>query len=230
MKLSIIIPVYNEAKTLLRILSKVKAVDINKEIVIVNDGSTDDTYNILKNVKDGNIKIVHHEINQGKGAAIKTALQYVSGDIIIIQDGDLEYNPKDYIRLIEPIMSGRTNVVYGSRILGKAAKSYFIYYLGGRLLTFLVNLLYGAKLTDISTGYKIFKTKVLKSLKLKYAGFEFCAEVTAKLLNKGYKIHEEPISYFPRTFKEGKKINWKVGFKVASVLLKYKIGCDNSSS
>lgn len=222
MKISIIIPVYNEKNTISQLIDKVKAVALNKEIIIVNDGSTDGSKEILDKIKDENIKIIHHSQNLGKGAAIHTALKYVTGDIVIIQDADLEYDPNDYHKLIAPILSGEAEIVYGSRILGKAKKSYLRYYLGGRFLTVLTNLLYGTRLTDAHTGYKVFKRDVLKNIKLTCCGFEFCSEVTAKLAKRGYKIKEVPISYIPRTFQQGKKLTWKGGVRSIWTLLRLK--------
>lgn len=222
MKLPVIIPVYNEKKTILQLIDKVRAVALDKEIIIVNDGSTDGSKEILDNIKDENIKIIHHSQNLGKGAAIRTALSYISGDIVIIQDADLEYDPNDYHKLIAPILNGEAEVVYGSRILSKSKRSYLRYYWGGRLLTLLTNILYGTKLTDQPTGYKVFKADVLKKLKLTCNRFEFCSEATAKLAQKGYKIQEVPISYIPRTFQEGKKLTWRGGVRSVWTLLRLK--------
>lgn len=224
MLLSIIIPVYNEKNTILKILEKVKNVEIDKEIIIVDDSSTDGTQEILMQIKnkDDNIKIIFREKHQGKGAAIRAALEFVNGDIVIIQDADLEYDPNEYPKLIEPILKGETKVVYGSRILKKNPKSSIIFYIGGRLLSFITNLLYGTKITDEPTGYKVFSTDVLKSINLKCLGFEFCPEVTAKIAKKGYKIYEIPISYNPRSIKEGKKIRLKDALKAIFTLVKYK--------
>ncbi len=222
MKLSVIIPVYNEEKTLPQLIDKVKAVGLGKEIIIINDGSTDGTKELLDTIKDWNIIIVHHSQNLGKGAAIRTALPYISGDIVIIQDADLEYDPNDYHKLIAPILDGQAEVVYGSRILGKAKKSYLRYYWGGRFLTFLTNMLYGTKLTDEPTGYKVFRSDVLKNIKLTCNGFDFCVEITAKLAKRGYKMQEIPISYIPRTFQQGKKLTWKGGVESVWTLLRLK--------
>ena len=233
MKLSIIIPVYNERETIQKVVDKVKAVNIEKEILIVDDGSTDGTGEILKTVENlafkvegekpkTDIKVIYHLQNRGKGASIKTALSYVTGDIIIIQDGDLEYDPQDYSKLIAPIIRGETDVVYGSRILGKGKRSYWRYYWGGRFLSWLVNILYGARITDEPTCYKVFRTGVLKGLELRCQGFEFCPEVTAKLCRRGYRIKEVPISYCPRKIEEGKKIRWIDGLIAIRTLLRYR--------
>ncbi len=228
MKLSIIIPVYNEKDTILKIIEKVNSVPLKKEIIIVDDGSTDGTKNILKNVKaknidNPNLKIIFKDKNEGKGSAIRKGLKEATGDIITIQDADLEYEPIDFISLIQPIESGKTKVVYGSRILGKGQKSSFTFYLGGRLLSFLVRMLYGKKITDEPTCYKVFKTDVIKSIPLKCKKFEFCPEITAKVIKKGYKIIELPIHYNPRSIKEGKKIRLKDGISAVWTLLKYRL-------
>jgi len=235
-KLSIIIPSYNESKTigeLIDIIKKVDTKDIEKEIIIVDDGSTDNTADIVKNIRG--IKLIKHIKNQGKGAAIRTGIKYATGDIIIIQDADLEYDPNDYYKLIKPIIDGKTKVVYGSRFLSKIQKekninflkikhkkAYSLAYLGGRFLTHLANLLYRGNITDEPTCYKVFKTDVLKNINLKCKRFEFCPEVTAKVLKKGYKITELPIPYRPRSFEEGKKIKFRDGIEAVWALIKYK--------
>jgi len=149
-------------------------------------------------------------------------LKHITGDIVIIQDADLEYDPSDYPQLLEPILNGKAKVVYGSRILGGGKKSYWSFYLGGRLLSFLANLLYDARITDEPTGYKVFRTDVIKNINLKCERFEFCPEVTAKVRKKGYRIYEVPIHYAPRSIKEGKKINWRDGLEAIWTLIKYR--------
>ena len=226
MKLSIIMPVYNEKSTIKEIIHRIKNVPIDKEIIIADDCSTDGTREILRKLQSeeydkGEIKIIYHEKNMGKGWAIRTALKYVSGEIVIIQDADLEYEPEDYPRLIEPIVSGEASVVYGPRSLGKKI-SYLSFYLGGQFLSFLTNILYGSHITDEATCYKVFRADVIKGINLKCERFEFCPEVTAKLLKKGYKIYEVPIHYYPRSIKEGKKINWKDGLEAIWTLIKYR--------
>jgi len=226
MKLSVIIPVYNEKNYISSILEKVKDVPLEKEIIIVDDGSTDGTTEILKQIRsDKEIKIIFQARNEGKGTAIRSGLKEITGDIVVIQDADLEYEPMDYLKLVEPIISGKTKVVYGSRILGRCPKSSLAFYLGGRFLSLLTSLLYNVKITDEPTGYKTFDVPVLKSLDLKCQRFEFCPEVTAKVLKKGYKIYEVPINYHPRKISEGKKINWKDGLQAVWTLIKYRF-CD----
>ena len=224
MKLSVIVPVYNEKSTILEIIKKIKAVKINKEIIIVDDFSRDGTREILKKIKDKSIKVLFHERNYGKGHAIRTGIKEVTGDMVIIQDADLEYNPQDYLRLVKPILDGRVKVVYGSRNLGKKKhkRSALSFYLGGVFLSKLANFLYGTKLTDEATCYKLFKTEVIKGLNLRCERFEFCPEVTAKLARKNITILEIPINYNPRSITSGKKIRWKDGLEAIGVLLKYR--------
>ncbi|MEK6983792.1 MAG: glycosyltransferase family 2 protein [Nanoarchaeota archaeon] len=225
-KLSIIIPAYNEIKTIEAILRKVKKVDlgeIEKEIVIVDDASTDGTAQILKKIRNSSIKILHHSKNMGKGAAIKTGLKQATGNIILIQDADLEYDPKDYKKLIDPICEGKADVVYGSRLLGqRPTYSKFAYYAAGRSLTMLTNILYGANITDEPCGYKVFKADIIKSIPLKCKGFEFCPEITAKISKRQIKIFEVPTSYMPRSREEGKKIKFKDWLIAVYTLIRYR--------
>jgi len=227
-KLSIIIPAYNEEKTILEVINRVKKVklkNIKKEIIIVDDFSTDDTKKILTKLKDGSLKIFFHHGNQGKGAAIRTGLKYASGDIILIQDADLEYNPEEYGNLLKPIMENKTKVVYGSRIaaIKKNLKNmYKMHYLGNIILTGMTNILYASRITDMETGYKVFKREVIKNMKLKAKRFDFEPEITAKILKRKYKIKEVQISFAGRKFKEGKKITWRDGIAALFYLIKYR--------
>ena len=214
MKVSIIIPVYNEERTIQELISKVlhAPCPVEKEVVVIDDASTDKTREILEGLKTrNNFVLLHHQKNQGKGAAIRTALAYATGDFILIQDADLEYDPKDYPALLKPLIKNRADAVYGSRNLKKNPRPSISFYLGGKFLTFILNLLFKAKLTDINTGYKSFKREVLKNIKLEESGFAFCEEATCKVLKKGYKIKEVPVNYYPRTSQQGKKIKWKDG-------------------
>ncbi|UCE18960.1 MAG: glycosyltransferase family 2 protein [Gemmatimonadota bacterium] len=222
MKLSIIMPIFNEEKTLLTILDRVKDVPLEKEIIIVDDCSTDGTRDLLKKIDSENILISYHDTNEGKGAAVRSGLQHVTGDIIIIQDGDLEYDPADFPKLVQPILDEKTDVVYGSRALAKSPISYRRYNLGAKFITWVANLLYGLNLTDLWTCYKVIKKDVIVSLDLKCQRFEFCPEVTAKLSRMGHSILELPISYHPRPFEEGKKIRWHDGLVGIWTLLRYR--------
>jgi len=227
MTLSIIIPVFNEKKTITEILRKVEKVDLSefgfeKEIIIVDDGSTDSTKDVLKNL-ERKYKIVYHSENKGKGTAIRTGIQYVSGDYVVIQDADLEYDPEDYKKLLDCAIKNKAKVVYGSRRLGSGGKySHWSYYLGGIFLNWATNVICGANISDESTCYKLFKTDFLKSIPLESKRFEFCPEVTAKIARRGVKIYEVPIHYYPRHINEGKKIKWTDGMVALWALIKYR--------
>lgn len=228
MKLSIIIPAYNEEKTILEVINRVKNTklkNIKKEIIIVDDYSTDGTKKTLSRLKNRNLKVFFHEKNKGKGAAIRTALKHATGDVILIQDADLEYNPEEYKKLLEPIMENKTKVVYGSRlnaIRKNLKKMYKLHYFGNLFLTIMTNILYGAKITDMETGYKVFRKEVIKDIKLKAKRFDFEPEITAKILKRGYKIKEIQINFIGRKFKDGKKITWVDGVKALCYLIKYR--------
>ncbi len=227
-KLSVIMPVYNEEKTIKAVIEKVKKAklkNILKEIIVVDDCSKDSTGKILKGINDTSLKIFFHKKNMGKGAAIKTGLKNSTGSIILIQDADLEYNPDNYKRLVKPILEDNAKVVYGSRLSAirrNKKNMYKLHYIGNLFLTLLTNLLYGAKITDMETGYKVFRREVIKGINLKAKRFDFEPEVTAKILKKGYKIYEVSISFVGRKFEEGKKITWRDGIKAVYYLLKYK--------
>jgi len=224
-RISVIIPVYNEKKTILEIIKRVKVVKIPKEIIIIDDFSKDGTREILKKIKDNEIKVLFHNKNYGKGHAIRTGLDEIKGKIVIIQDADLEYDTNDYPKLIEPIEKGKTKVVYGTRFPeGKKHPSIFKnpFFLANKVLTLTSNILYNANITDEPTCYKVFDSEVLKSINLKCEKFEFCPEATAKVRKKGYKILEVPIAYYPRSVKEGKKIKWEDGLEALWTLIKYR--------
>ncbi len=241
MKLSIIIPAYNEINTIATIIAKVRAVALSvtawsgadheemltleREIVVVDDGSTDGTRDYLDTLRTTpNITIVFHEMNQGKGAGVQTGLQHATGDILLIQDADLEYDPRDYPALLLPILEKRTQVVYGSRFRGGPTKAMFFWHmLGNRFLTFVTNLLYNTILTDMETCYKVFTREVAQKLTLKAKGWGFDPEITAQILLHKYRIYEVPISYTGREFEEGKKVSWKDGFTVLWTLLRYRL-------
>jgi len=226
MKVSILIPAYDEEATIKELLDQVNAVDlpnIEKEILVIDDGSKDNTASIAGSYPG--VRLLKHEVNQGKGAAVRTGCKASTGDIIIIQDADLEYDPKEYSLLIAPIVEGRAKVVYGSRILNKKNRKHssISFYIGGLGLTLLTNMIYpGIKLTDEATCYKVFSSDVIKSITIESNRFDWEPEVTAKVHKKGIRILEVPISYYPRSKKEGKKIKWVDGFYALWVLLKYR--------
>ena len=226
MKASIVIPCFNEAATIESITKAIISVElpIEREIIIVDDCSTDGTQDLLKDISSNdNVKIVYHEINKGKGAALRTGFKFSSGDIIIIQDADLEYDPNDYPKLLLPILDGKADVVYGSRFSGGESHRvlYFWHSIGNKLLTFLSNMLTNLNLTDMEVGYKVFKKEILDGIELREDRFGFEPEFTAKISKLGRPIYEVGISYYGRTYQEGKKINWKDGVRAIIVILKY---------
>jgi glycosyltransferase involved in cell wall biosynthesis len=226
MKLSIVMPVYNERETLKEILDQVRAVElpgVGKEILVVDDGSTDGSREILdEEAQQGDLSVFCHDQNRGKGAAVRTAIEHATGDMIVIQDADLEYDPRDYPKLIQPIVEKRVSVVYGSRFLGPRKAMMFWHMLGNKLLTLTTNILYNAILSDMETCYKCFRADVLKDIPLRSRRFDFEPEVTAKVLKRGHRIFEVPISYYGREYYEGKKIGWKDAPVAFWTLLKYR--------
>lgn len=224
MKLSIVMPVYNERATLEEIIRRVKALDIDKELIVVDDGSTDGSREWLRAHEGDEFRVIYHESNRGKGAALRTGFQHATGDVVVPQDADLEYDPQDLHRLLDPIRRGVADAVYGSRLSGGAPQRalFFWHRLGNNLLTFLTNLLYNATLTDMETCYKVIRTEVLRSISLRSEGFSIEPEITAKILKKKCRVYEVPISYYGRTYAEGKKITWRHGLSAAWALLKYR--------
>jgi glycosyltransferase involved in cell wall biosynthesis len=243
LRLSIIMPVYNERATLEEIVQRVQAVDLTvnrdgdsllldgpltleREIVIVDDGSTDGTREILDGWRSNppeDVQIVYHEKNQGKGAALRTGFQNATGDIMVVQDADLEYDPRDYLKLLEPLIEGRAPVVYGSRFMGGPRSAMSLSHtLGNQILTLFTNILYGTSLSDMETCYKCFRRDVIEGIVLRSRAFEIEPELTAKILKRGYSIFEVPISYNGRSFHEGKKLGWKDGFSAVATLVKYR--------
>lgn len=222
MKVSIVIPSFNEAKTLPKIIEKVLFLKFDKEIIVVDDGSRDNTQkNLLKFAKNPKVRIITNKKNLGKGSSIIKALKIAEGDVILIQDADLEYDPADIPKMIEIFKDRNIDVVYGSRILGNNPISHWTFNLGGRLVTAITNFLYNARITDEPTGYKAFRKSVLKNISLKSKGFEFCPEFTAKIAKAGFKISEVPIAYRPRPVSE-KKIKWHDGIAAIYYLIKYR--------
>ncbi|MBA7622535.1 Undecaprenyl-phosphate mannosyltransferase [subsurface metagenome] len=222
MKLSVIVPVFNEKRTIEEVLRRIKNVEIKKEIIVVDDYSTDGTREILERISDKGTKVIFHSQNKGKGAAIKTAQMHISGDVVIIQDADLEYQPEDYLNLIKPIKAGLADVVYGSRFLGVHRFSSFRQYSGNKFLTWMTNVLYRARLTDMETCYKVFKAPIFLNLDIKAKRFDFEPEITAKILRTNLRVVEVPITYHGRSSKKGKKITWKDGLVALWTLLKYR--------
>ena len=221
---SVIIPAFNEEQTIREVVEAVHSLPIEKQIIVVNDGSTDGTDKALEELHaDYALTVVHCRKNSGKGAAIRQGLPYVKGDTVVIQDADMELVPTDLPELLKPLETEEIQVVYGSRFLNGRGNASFHNFIANRLLATYTNLLYGCRLTDESTGYKAFSTALITRLNLTCEGFEFCPEVTAKVLRAGYRIHEIPVSYFPRTKKEGKKLRfWSDGLFAAWTLLKYR--------
>ncbi len=227
--LSILIPVFNEEKTLVTVLDMVSKADtagLTKEIVIVDDGSTDGTRDILAQLDASkyNAHIYYHEKNQGKGAALRTAQGHAEGDVILIQDADLEYDPREYAELLRPILEGRADVVYGSRLCGgKVTRAFKIWHLfGNKFLSLITNVLYNATLTDMETCYKVFRADIFKKVQIRCDRFDFEPEITAKVLKQGVRLYELPISYYGRDYAEGKKITWKDGIWAVAALVRFR--------
>lgn len=243
MRLSIIMPVYNERATLEEIVERVRAVDLTvdkegtnslvrgpltleREIIIVDDGSTDGSRDILakwRREQPADMQIVFHERNGGKGAALRTGFQHATGDLVVIQDADLEYDPRDYLKLLVPVLEGRSPVVYGSRFMGGPRSAMSLSHtMGNKMLTVITNILFGTSLSDMETCYKCFRRDVIVDIPLHSRRFEIEPEITAKILKRGHSIFEVPISYNGREFHEGKKITWRDGFSAISTLVKYR--------
>lgn len=228
-KLCIIMPVYNERQTVQEIVRRVLDVDLNgiqKELILVDDGSTDGTRDVLLALgrqETPGVKVVLHHQNQGKGAAIRTGLGHANGDLIVIQDADLEYDPRDYAILLQPILDGKADVVYGSRFLGPHRAFNFLHMVGNKFLTLVTNVLYNTILTDMETCYKVFRVEVLRNMRIRSNRFDFEPEITAKVLKRGYRVFEVPISYSGRDLDEGKKISaWRDGLPALWALIKFR--------
>jgi glycosyltransferase involved in cell wall biosynthesis len=225
-KLSVIVPVFNERNTLVEILRRMRAVElpdgIESEIIVVDDGSSDGTRDVLRQLGDSTVRVITHEANRGKGAAIRSGLAHVHGDLVLVQDADLEYDPEDWPKLLAPMLRGKARVVYGSRFTGERRNMLFLHWVGNRFLSLLTNVLYNTTLSDMETCYKLFDRELIDSITLRAMRFEFEPEVTAKILRRGIRIYEVPISYTGREFDEGKKITWRDGFVALWTLVKYR--------
>jgi glycosyltransferase involved in cell wall biosynthesis len=224
-KLTVIVPVFNERNTIAEITRRMRRVDlpVDREIIVVDDGSDDGTRAVLGQLEDSTLRVIHHDRNRGKGAAIRTGLSYATGDLILIQDADLEYDPDDWPRLIAPLLKGKSRVVYGSRFTGERRNMMFWHWVGNRFLALVTNVLFNTTLSDMETCYKVFDRTVLEGIELTADRFDFEPEVTAKLLRRGERIYEVPISYAGREFHEGKKITWRDGFAALRTLVKHRV-------
>ena len=222
--LSVIVPVYNERNTVAEVVRRMRLVDlpVNLEVVIVDDGSSDGTAQILAALEDSTVRVVCHPTNRGKGAAIRTGLEHVQGDLVLIQDADLEYDPEDWPSLLRPVLRGRSQVVYGSRFTGEGRSMRVSDWLGNRLLSLVTNLLYDTSLSDMECGYKLFTRKVLDGITIESDGFDFEPEITAKVLRQGHRIYEVPVSYAGRDADEGRKFAWRDGVRALWTLLRYR--------
>lgn len=224
--ISVVIPVFNEKETIEEIIERVKAVPIDKEIIVVDDFSTDGTRDILSQIeKSNNVKVFYHDRNQGKGAALRTGFEKVSGGIVIIQDADLEYDPQEYPKLIKPILDGKADVVYGSRFMGGEPHRvfYFWHLVGNKILTLLSNMFTNLSLTDMETCFKVFKKDILEKITIEENRFGFEPEITAKLAKMDIRLYEVGISYYGRSYMEGKKIGWMDGISALRVIIKYNL-------
>jgi glycosyltransferase involved in cell wall biosynthesis len=223
-RLSVIVPVYNERNTVAEIVRRMRSVElpIEREIVIVDDGSEDGTRDVLTQLGDSTVRVVKHAVNRGKGAAIRTGLENATGDVMLVQDADLEYDPEDWPKLLAPVLKGRAHVVYGSRFTGERRNMLFLHWVGNRFLSLVTNILYNSTLSDMETCYKLFERDVLDGIQLQAERFDFEPEFTAKILRRGIRIYEVPISYAGREPHEGKKITWRDGITALWTLVKYR--------
>ncbi len=222
--LTVVMPVYNERVTVAEIIRRVRAasVPLDLEVVVVDDGSSDGTEQILKAIEDSTVRVLTHPVNRGKGAAVRTGIGRARGDIVLIQDADLEYDPDDWPVLLDPILKGKANVVYGSRFTGARKNMLLTHWIGNRFLSLVTNLLYATTLSDMETCYKVFDRRVLDGITIVSDRFDFEPEITAKVLRRGFRIYEVPISYAGREPEEGKKITWRDGFAALRALVKYR--------
>jgi glycosyltransferase involved in cell wall biosynthesis len=225
-KLSVVVPVYNERNTLVEILRRMRQVrlpeGIDREIIVVDDGSSDGTREVLKQLGDSTVRVVLHPHNQGKGAAVRTGFAHATGDYVLVQDADLEYDPDDWPKLLNPVLRGKARVVYGSRFTGERRNMLFLHWVGNRFLSLVTNVLYNTTLSDMETCYKLIDRALLDELDLRADKFDIEPEITAKILKRKVRIYEVPISYTGREFDEGKKITWRDGFSALTTLVKYR--------
>jgi glycosyltransferase involved in cell wall biosynthesis len=222
--LTVVMPVYNERATVAEIIRRVRAVDIplTLQLIVVDDASSDGSDKVLKALEDSTVRVISHEHNLGKGAAIRTGMEAMTGDLLLIQDADLEYDPDDWPRLLDPILKGKARVVYGSRFTGERKNMLPLHWFGNRLLSLVTNVLYSSTLSDMETCYKLFDAEILEGLTIVSDRFDFEAEITAKVLRRGHRIYEVPISYAGREVDEGKKITWRDGFGAVKALIRYR--------
>jgi glycosyltransferase involved in cell wall biosynthesis len=225
-KLSVVVPVFNERNTLVEILRRMRAVElpdsIEREIIVVDDGSDDGTRDVLRQLGDSTVRVIMHEQNRGKGAAVRTGFEAATGEYVLVQDADLEYDPEDWPRLLHPIIRGRARVVYGSRFTGERRNMLFLHWIGNRFLSLSTNILFNTTLSDMETCYKLIDRALLEEMRLRADHFDIEPEITAKILKRGVRIYEVPISYAGREFEEGKKITWRDGFAALWTLVKYR--------
>ena len=222
--LSVIVPVFNERTTVAEVIRRIRAVSlpVAVEVIVVDDGSSDGTDKVLAALGDSTVRVINHGVNRGKGAAIRTGLESVRGDLVLIQDADLEYDPADWTKLLDPILRGKSDVVYGSRFTGERKNMMPLHWMGNRFLSLVTNILYSSTLSDMETCYKLFDRKVLEGITIQSDKFDFEPEITAKVLRRGYRIYEVPISYAGREVDEGKKITWRDGFGALVALVKFR--------
>ena len=222
--LSVIVPVYNERVTVAEVIRRIRAVDLSLdvEVIVVDDGSSDGTDKVLSALSDSTVRVVTHPVNQGKGAAVRTGMAIARGDLLLIQDADLEYDPADWPLLLDPVLRGKARVVYGSRFTGQRKNMLPLHWIGNRFLSLVTNLLYSSTMSDMETCYKLFDRQVLEGITIESDRFDFEPEITAKVLRRGFRIYEVPISYAGREMDEGKKITWRDGFSALRALVKYR--------